>query len=173
MTDKKLTLGQAIDQIIGALEALDDSARQTAIDAACQHVGLNSTQAVVPQVNTPSITSNSPEQVTTNTATSSQLDIRSLKEQKSPSSASQMACIVAYYLQELAPANERKDTVNAKDLEKYFKQAKFKLPKTISQLLPDSRAGGYFDSAAGKGEYKLNAVGYNLVAHNLPKEKQK
>lgn len=174
MTDKKITLGQAIDQIISALESLDESARQTAINAASQHIGLNSTQAAIaPQMITRIASNSNSEQVNANPATEQQIDIRSLKEQKAPSSASQMACVVAYYLQDLAPENERKDTVNAKDLEKYFKQAKFKLPKTISQLLPDSRAAGYFDSAAGKGEYKLNAVGYNLVAHNLPKEKSK
>lgn len=121
------------------------------------------------------MTSVSPTQTPATPASHSaqQLDIRSLKEQKSPASASQMACVVAYYLQELAPENERKETVNAKDLQKYFKQAKFRLPRTIQQLLPDSRAAGYFDSATGKGEYALNAVGYNLVAHNLPKATSK
>lgn len=176
MPEKKLTLGQAIDQIIGALESLDEDARQTAINAACQHIGLiSSSAAITPPENTASMTSVSPTQTPATPASHSaqQLDIRSLKEQKSPASASQMACVVAYYLQELAPENERKETVNAKDLQKYFKQAKFRLPRTIQQLLPDSRAAGYFDSATGKGEYALNAVGYNLVAHNLPKATSK
>lgn len=84
-----------------------------------------------------------------------------------------MACVVAYYLKELAPQTEQKNTVIAKDLEKYFKQAKFILPKTIQQILPDAKQSGYFESATGKGEYSLNAVGYNLVAHNLPKNKSK
>ena len=99
-----------------------------------------------------------------------EIDIRALKEQKQPESAKQMACVVAYYLKELAPQTEQKDTVNARDLGTYFKQAKFKLPKTIQQILPDAKQSGYFESA-GKGEYNLNAVGYNLVAHNLPKNK--
>lgn len=176
MTEKKITLGQAIDQIINALDGLDENARQTAINAACQHTGLNlPTTPIAQQHNVASITNDSYAPVAAIPAkpATPQMDIRTLKEQKAPSSASQMACVVAYYLQELAPENERKDTINAKDLEKYFKQAKFRLPKTISQLLPDSRASGYFDSAAGKGEYTLNAVGYNLVAHNLPKENSK
>jgi len=124
------------------------------------------------QTNATSVTTNNRTQVeaTHVQPATPQMDIRTFKEQKVPTSASQMACVVAYYLQELAPDKERKDTVNIKDLEKYFKQAKFRLPKTIKQLLPDSRASGYFESAAGKGEYSLNAVGYNLVAHNLPKE---
>lgn len=40
MSDTKLTLGQAIDQIISALEALDQDARNTAISAACAHLNL-------------------------------------------------------------------------------------------------------------------------------------
>jgi hypothetical protein len=95
------------------------------------------------------------------------MDIRTLKEQKKPASARQMACIVAFYLQELAPAPEKKESVNASDLDKYFKQAGFKLPGKMSQVLIDLKAAGYLDIVA-RGEYKLNAVGYNLVAHNLP-----
>jgi hypothetical protein len=78
-----------------------------------------------------------------------------------------MAAIVAFYLKEHARADEKQETVGKDDLEKYFKQAKFRLPKTIGQLLPDAKAAGYFDSAE-RGKYKLNAVGYNLVAHSLP-----
>jgi hypothetical protein len=39
----------------------------------------------------------------------------------------------------------------------------------MAQVLIDAKASGYFESAS-RGEYKLNAVGYNLVAHNLPGE---
>lgn len=80
-----------------------------------------------------------------------------------------MACLVAYYLQEVAPEGERKDFINSADLEKYFKQANFKLPQRVQQVLPEAKSSGYFDSA-GRGEYKLNAVGYNLVAHSLPSD---
>ena len=78
-----------------------------------------------------------------------------------------MACLVGFYLQELAPEGERKETITTPDLEKYFKQAGFRLPADIGQILKDAKAAGYFDAPA-RGEYKLNAVGYNLVAHNMP-----
>jgi hypothetical protein len=32
----------------------------------------------------------------------------------------------------------------------------------------NAKNAGYFESAGG-GRYKLNTVGYNLVAHNLPR----
>lgn len=176
MAETKPTLGQAIDQIINALDSLDPDARQTAIEAACSHLGVKLPSGSTPQ---PPIPLSPPPSTLAQTLHGTQaqqptqIDIKTLKEQKKPTSAAQMACLVAYYLQELAPDNERKDNVTAVDIEKYFKQAKFRLPKTIPQLLPDSRLAGYFDSAPGKGEYRLNPVGYNLVVHNLPKSKEK
>lgn len=167
MSEKKMTLGQAIDQIVDALEQLGQEARQTAIEAACNHLGLTTPTKQTSLGALPSASHPLPTK-----SASPQTDIRTLKDQKNPRSAAQMACLVAYYLQELAPAHERKQSVNTNDLTKYFKQAGFKLPKTISQLLPDTRARGYFESGPGKGEYTLNAVGYNLVAHNLPQSSE-
>lgn len=167
-----MSLGQAIDAIIEALEPLDPTTRQTAINAACAQLNIQVSERETSKAPLPGDLHGS-QTDSTNATSSKQIDIRSLKEEKSPKTAAQMACIVAYYLQELAPANERKQTINADDLDKYFKQAKYPLPKAISQLLPDARVAGYFESAPGKGEYSLNAVGYNLVAHNLPSKSNK
>ena len=82
-----------------------------------------------------------------------------------------MACVVAFYLQELAPADERKQTVTIVDIEKYFKQAQFKLPIKLDMVLVSAKAAGYFEVVA-RGEYKLTRVGYNLVTHGLPKASQ-
>ncbi len=173
MTEKKLTLGQAIDQITAALEQLDETTRVTAIQAACSHLGLvapvTPTHAPAPP-NQQSTVLTAPHAHSHPERSSKKVDIRSLKEEKQPNSAKQMACVVAYYLQELAPGDEKKDTVSTKDIEKYFKQAGFKLPTKVEQVLVDGKRSGYFESAA-RGEYKLNAVGYNLVAHTLPSTK--
>lgn len=179
MSGNQPTLGQAIDQILSALEHLDVGARRTALSAACMQLGIpltdcmpaselasasaiNSDRQEAPAVAPPNVAATSDVR-----QAESQIDIRAFKEQKRPSSARQMACVVGFYLQELAPTSERKETVNTQDLEKYFKQAKFKLPGKINQILADAKAAGYFD-VISRGEYKLNAVGYNLVAHNLP-----
>lgn len=172
MSDTKLTLGQAIDQIITALEALDEGARSTAITAACAHLNLK----VSPGAQGHAAAAHQATQVEATTVQhvhvhhGKKADIRSLKEEKNPDTAKQMACIVAYYLQELAPEGERKNTISAPDIEKYFKQANFKLPKLVAQVLVDAKRSGYFETAA-RGEYKLNAVGYNLVVHGLPAKK--
>jgi len=96
--------------------------------------------------------------------------IKNLTEEKAPRSASEMAAIVAYYLENLAPAKERKDRITTKDINTYFKIANFPLPKKTQFTLPNAKGAGYLD-AVGNGAYKLNAVGHNLVVHNLPRGK--
>ena len=164
------TIGKAIDEIISALEGLEPNARPTAVTAACSHLGIpmstttavDSAQMNAGQSQTaPSGGGNAPTKV---------IDIKTLKEEKNPRTTAEMACLVAYYLQELAQAEEQKNTITAKDIEKYFKQAKFELPKVIKQVLLNAKSYGYFDSV-GTGSYKLNAVGYNLAVHTLPRQK--
>jgi hypothetical protein len=82
-----------------------------------------------------------------------------------------MAALVAYYLSELTSKDERKDEITSADLEKYFKQAAFRLPRSLRMTLPNAAAAGYFDSA-GAGRYRLNPVGYNLVVHGLPRSQE-
>src|SRR5207244_275869 len=82
--------------------------------------------------------------------------------------SNQMAALVAYYLSEVADQDEQKQSIDTADVERYFKQASFKLPKALPQTLPNAAAAGYFD-AIGGGQYRLNAVGYNLVVHGLPR----
>jgi hypothetical protein len=94
--------------------------------------------------------------------------IMELKAEKKPRSANEMAALVAYYLSNIAPERDRKKTVNQKDIETYFKIAEFPLPNQIRVTLPNAKGAGYFD-AVGEGEYKLNAVGHNLVVHSMPR----
>lgn len=178
MSGTQPTLGQAIDQILNALGPLDDGARLTALTAACMQLqitmcdlrpsALSSGTPTPPPPAPPveathvaaPVSATPPQQV-------APIDIRTFKDQKKPTSARQMACVVAFYLKELAPLPDRKESINTADLEKYFKQGGYKLPAKMPQVLIDAKGAGYFDTPA-RGEYKLNAVGYNLVAHNLP-----
>ncbi len=168
----KRSLGQAIDEVISALEPLEEAARLTAIRAACAHLGLQDATISSP----PNPAQPQPQAATTQSpAPAASLavagqDIRSFKEQKQPSNAIEMACIVAYYLDSLAAPPERASDVTKAQLEKYFKQANFKLPKRMDQVLIDAKAAGYLDSVS-RGRYKLNPVGHNLVVHNLPRKK--
>jgi hypothetical protein len=96
------------------------------------------------------------------------IHIKDFKKAKNPRSAIEMAAVVAYYLQNIAPPKDRKDTITSKDLETYFKIAEFPLPGKPQFTLPNAKNAGYLD-AVGNGEYELNAVGHNLVVHSMPR----
>ena len=169
MTDPtpKATLGQAIDSIIAALESIDANARMTALRAASAHLSLGLSAEPAPAA--PPAGSSHPGTPLPASSFSGPQDIRTLKDNKQPGNSLEMAALVAYYLQSVAPAADQKQEIQSADLEKYFKQAGYPLPSRIAQVLIDAKAAGYFD-AVSRGTYKLNPVGYNLIVHSLPRK---
>jgi len=166
-TKEKPTLGSAIDQIESILSLLDEKSRRIAVNTVCEHLGIE-----IGGVQTPvRVASGGLSRVVADAQTSAPriTDIRSFARDKTPSSAIERAVFVAYYVAELAPEGERKDSINKEDLKIYFKQAGFPLPKRPEQTLVNARHAGYLD-AVGEGRYRLNPVGYNLIAHGLPRQ---
>jgi hypothetical protein len=94
------------------------------------------------------------------------VDIRSLFEEKKPSSDVEAAAVAAYYYQYLAPEGIKKETIDSASLQDAFRLARRPLPARTIYTLQNARGAGYLDSA-GEGQFRLNAVGYNLVEHNL------
>lgn len=184
MTEPKMTIGKAIDQVLEAMSSLDKREQQTVFATVCSFLQLDTAihpartaspqseshaaQTVEPLVDDNVKVDKSKAATHASHHHQSGLDIRTLKDQKKPDSARQMACLVAYYLQEHAPEGERKQVVTTADLDRYFKQAGYKLPAKLAQVLLDAKSAGYFEGAA-RGEYKLTRVGYNLVTHSMPK----
>ncbi len=161
---------QAIQHVISSLESLDAQARGRVLDYVFKRLGLSgpmAQQLLSSEGRVPSESRVQPAgpEAAQRTAVK---DIRGLKEEKSPRSANQMAALVAYYLAELAPAKERKDTIGKDDIAKYFTQAGFPPPKQPAFTLTNAKNAGYLDQAGERGLYKLNPVGYNLVVHGLP-----
>jgi hypothetical protein len=167
---ESLTLGQAIDQVISALGAFDTADQQTILKAVYAHLSISGPAEAAPAGRSyEKPAREEPAAAPPSRAGEGEyagMDIKAFKELKNPSSARQMACVVAYYLAEVATGDERKEVVTTADMEKYFKQGRYALPKKLEQLLVDCRSAGYFESAA-RGEYKLTRVGHNLVAHQL------
>lgn len=164
MEDKEI---KAMSDIIISLEALEPSARSRVIKYVVERLSMtplmSATESTQPQIIEPvyrSLHVRDQESV-------SGMDIRSLKETKSPKSAIQMTALVAYYLQEVAPEIERKESINVDDIKKYFNQAGFPLPKITRLALLNTKAAGYLESV-DRGQFRLNPVGYNLVAYGLP-----
>lgn len=183
MSDSKPTIGSALDKVLEALAPLDERGRRTVLDAVISQLDIEpprygdtgqgakrATEAVATGAHPAATPAPARHETTASAAprpTATHIDILAFKEEKKPSTNQQMACVVAYYLSELVAEEERRDAIANEDIEKYFKQARFPLPKRIAQLLPDAKAAGYFELVE-RGKYKLSRVGYNLVAHRLP-----
>lgn len=94
-------------------------------------------------------------------------DIKSFVAEKSPKNDVQFAAVAAYFYRFEASDAERKEVIGAQDLQTAGRQARgygFNKPLVT---LNNAVALGYFDRG-GRGEFKLNAVGENLVAMTLP-----
>ena len=155
---------KAIQTIIEALEPLETEARTRVADYVSRRLKLPFSSSENPVLRT-IVDDSAP--IPTSELRQQPLDIRSLRDQKKPSSANEMAALVAFYLAEFAPPEDRKTTIDRTDIEKYFKQAGFPLPKVLKQTLLNAAKSGYFDTTGG-GRYRLNPVGYNLVVHGMP-----
>ncbi len=125
----------AIKTITKALESLDSGAQQRALDYAVSHLGLTAPNTRTP----PTPPSRSHTEVR-------QLDIRTLRDDKKPSSDIQMVALVGYYLSELAPKESRKDIFGTGEVEQCFKQAGHRLPRNLSYTLANAKDAGYLDS---------------------------
>lgn len=151
---------QAIGAIISLLDPLNEDQRGRVLEYVLKRLEM---AAVRPPTTAPrqavGATPSTPQPIT---------DIRSLTAEKQPRSSNEMAALVAYYVSELASEPDRSDTVNAELIRKYFKMAAFPLPSALRNVLPNAAAAGYIETV-GRGEYRLNPVGYNLVVHRLPR----
>lgn len=160
----------AIKTIVDALQPLDGDARQRALDYATQSLGIKASAPPVAPIS-PSLTgldNGGQSDTPPPPPTPAVADIRSLKDQKQPSTDIEMATLVAYYLKHEAPEAERKDEIGTEEIETYFVQAGYPLPNNKAYTLPNAKKAGYLENAS-RGKYKLNSVGHNLVAHNLPR----
>lgn len=159
----------AIQQLIAALEPLDAEARSRVVGYVFGRLGISGPPRS-PEFSVLGSGSASAEVPSgaTRPPQSQPLDIRTLREQKSPKSATEMAAVAAYYLSELAPPGERKREMTAADVTRLFKHAGFPLPGTPKMTLVHAKNAGYLDPGPERGTYVLNPVGYNLVAHKLP-----
>jgi hypothetical protein len=170
----KKSLGEAIDAVLNALTGLDEPSKLIAVKAACERLNISfgsaQPSAQIPTI--PVTPGSTPNTVPSGLPPDTMTDIKTLKDRKNPSNDLEMVCLVAYYLKNFAPTDERKSEIQTEDIEKYFVQAQYPLPKAPNQTLLNAKAAGYLDSA-GRGKYKLNPVGHNLVAHSLPRGKNK
>jgi len=152
MGDAEVSVEGAESGVVKIVEALSDvlrSSRKPSVSGGTTVSSLPSTSPALP----------SPR--------SAPADIRSFFEQKQPSSDIEAAAAAAYYSQYLAPEDSRRETIDASYLKEAFRQANRPLPARTSYTLINARNAGYLDSVGDGGQFRLNAVGYNLVEHGL------
>lgn len=159
----------AIKTILKSLEELGDDVRKNVLDYVLKRIKFDTSNFVSGGQQQNPVSNFGDEKPLNAPEDGKEIHIRQFKESKNPKSAIEMATIVAYHLNYNISAAEKKDKIGASDLETWFRIADYPLPKgNMKFLLVNTKNAGYFDSVGG-GEYKLNAVGYNLVKHNLPK----
>jgi hypothetical protein len=158
---------KAMHAIVTVLKPLTEEERRRVLEYVLGRFGALPIESVIPSRGTAVVSASSGSGTPLPGVSSGAIhDIRSLKEAKSPKSAIEMATLVAFYVSEVAPADERKNAIAKADIERYFKNAGFKLPADASFTLVNAKNAGYLDNAGG-GQYRLNPVGYNLVTHRL------
>ncbi len=96
-------------------------------------------------------------------------DIKSFIEAKKPASNNHFAAVVAYYYKFQAPQDQRKDSVNAEDLQEACRLANLTRLSKPGQTLVHAHHVGLLDQVE-RGQYAINTVGENLVAMTLPAE---
>lgn len=170
MGDKYSKEAEAIKILMQTLESLEEDIRKSVIEYVIKRFNIN--YAVPSLKQNLGTTQQEGLREATLELTTDSVDIRQLKEKKSPKSAIEMAVLAVYYLSHVVPQGERKVTVGPKDVTRCFEMAKFKLPSDTSITLTNAKNAGYLEQVK-RGHYKLNAVGYNLIEHNLPRKGNK
>lgn len=163
---------KAISTLTAALKPLDAESRVRVLDFVLKKLGISLSTQPAPTTHLPHAAPASnvlqPPTPIHHTPESNVHDIRSFAAQKRPKTVNERVAVISYYLAHLAPEGERRDYVTADDIKTYFIQADFELPTAQPNVtLSNAKNAGYLN-ALERGQFKLNAVGHNLVAHKLP-----
>lgn len=94
-------------------------------------------------------------------------NLRAFVAAKAPATDIHFATAVAYYYRFEAPESERKEGVNADDLQEACRTAGRSRLQNPGQTLRNAHRDGLLDRS-DRGTFSINAVGENLVAMTLP-----
>jgi hypothetical protein len=158
---------QAVREVVATLEPFSNEDRERIIRWSREKLGMTSAGA------SPSAAGAAPAPAGAPTPPGgaprlSPKDIKSFIAEKNPRSDQQLAAVVAFYHQFVAPEADRKDSISGKDLLEACRKGEwYPRPKSPKQTLVNAYSAGILDRAE-RGSYRLNAVGENLVAMVLP-----
>jgi hypothetical protein len=95
------------------------------------------------------------------------VDIKAFVDDKQPKSDMQFSAVVAYYYRFVAPVEQRREVIDGQVLQDAARLAGRPRPPKPHMTLTNAKNQGYLDKS-GRGEFRLNTVGENLVAMTLP-----
>jgi hypothetical protein len=161
---------KAISTLIAALKPLNSESRVYVLEFVLKKLGISLGAQRAPPAHVPPAAQApaTPPPATPHRSPSGVRDIRGFAAEKNPKTVNERVAVVAYYIAHLAPEGERREYVVSDDIKTYFIQAGFELPVAQRAMtLINAKNAGYLN-ASERGQYKLNSVGHNLVAHKLP-----
>jgi hypothetical protein len=159
----------AVQTIRDALEKFDDDKREQILRWARESLGLPTSAphalapspapAPIPATGSPGapVPPNVPK------------DIATFVNDKNPQTDMHLATTIAYYYRFVAPANERKDEIDADFLRDACRLAG-RPGKLVQPLmtLNNAHGKGLLDRGSARGKFVINSVGENLVGMTLP-----
>lgn len=158
---------EAVRVIAGALEGFDKTEQERILRWAREKVGLTSAPQSIAPLSTPLASASHLPPAGETISAKPTADIKAFLTEKNPRSDNQFAAAVAYYYRFVAPDGNRKDEINADDLQEACRlvgRARIKHP---AQTLVNAHGQGWLDRGSEKGKYAINTVGENLVAMTL------
>jgi hypothetical protein len=165
---QEATLFDAAKAIVATLKGMDKAQQEQVLRWVSESLGLltrPTTPIISPAVAVrPSeVDAATPPPILNPVPPETSSDIRTFVRSKNPSSDIQLSAAVAYYYRFRAPAGERRETINAAGLVEAIRLiGGWEQPPQPRITLHNAKKQGYLD-AAGKGEFKINSVGENLV----------
>jgi hypothetical protein len=159
---------EAVRSLVNTLEAFEKQEQERIIRWAREKLGLSPSTAQPPSGPGTASRSAQGERAERIGSPPKGRDIKSFIDEKFPSTNVHFAATVAYYYQFEAPEPERKESINAHDLQEATRlvgRARFNDP---GQTLRDSHKLGLLDKTGESGAFRINTVGENLVAMTLP-----
>lgn len=159
----EINVFDAAKSIVEALKGLDKPSQTLAIRFASESLGLSGVAMhVPPALGAPSQMSQPEVRGATHST-----DIKQFTAAKAPKSDQQFAAVAAYFYRFEAPESARKDTIDVDTLKEAARLAGRRQAKNWAFTLNNAKNSGYLDSV-GSGQFRINAVGENLVAIALP-----
>jgi hypothetical protein len=148
--------------IVDQLKDFSAENQQMIIKWACEKLGvsqpsLNPSSVVVPLENV--------AESLTSSVLAPAMNIKSFVEEKDPKTDMHFATVVAYYYRFVA--QERKETISAEDLQEATRLGGRRRLSNPAKTMSNATSAGLLDNA-GRGLYRVNTVGENLVAMVLP-----